>query len=60
MSLTELLKKDCLPVLLYGTEACPLKKSQFVVNSCFAKKILTQGLQVINCCQLIYIYYDAI
>ena len=23
----ELFKKKCLPVLLYGTEACPLKKS---------------------------------
>ena len=38
----ELFKKKCLPVLLYGTEACPMKKShiaslQFVVNSCFAK-----------------------
>jgi len=36
----ELFKKKCLPVLLYGTEACPLKKShiasfQFVVKQLF-------------------------
>ena len=41
----ELFRKKCLPVLLYGTEVCPMKKShiaslQFVVNSCFASFIL--------------------
>ena len=43
----ELLKRKCLPVLLYDTEACRMKKShiaslQFVVNSCFAKKVQYQ------------------
>jgi len=30
----ELFKKKCLPVLLYGTEACPLKKSHRVFPVC--------------------------
>jgi len=43
----------CLPVLLYGTEACPMKKSslQFVVNSCFAKIFNTRPKVVIEECQ---------
>ena len=58
----ELFKKKCLPMLLYSTEACPLKKShiahyniasfQFVVNSCFAKIFNTRSKDVINDCQL--------
>ena len=43
----------CLPVLLYGTEACPMKKSHiaslhFVVNSCFAKIFNTRSKVVIE------------
>jgi len=40
-------------VLLYGTEACPMKKShinslQFVVNSCFSKIFNTRSKEVID------------
>ena len=56
----ELFKKKCLPVLLYGTEACPMKKShiaslQFVVNSCFAKIFNTRSKIVLEECQF---YFD--
>jgi len=41
-----------MPVLLYGTEACPMKKShnslQFVVNSCFSKIFNTKSKEVIE------------
>ena len=45
----ELLKVKCLPVLLYGLEACPISNKQFksldfVLNSCL-RKIFVQGLQ---------------
>ena len=41
----ELLKTKCLPVLLYGLEACPLTKTQFkslnyAISSIAFKKIL--------------------
>jgi len=47
-------------VLLYGTDACPMKKShivslQFVVNSCFAKIFNTRSKDVIEECQF---YFD--
>ena len=56
----ELFRKKCLPVLLYGTEACPMKKShiaslQFVVYSCFAKIFNTRSKDVIEECQF---YFD--
>jgi len=49
----ELFRKKCLPVLLYGTEACPMKKSyiascQFVVNSCFAKQNFNTRSKVVT------------
>ena len=52
----DLFKKKCMPVLLYGTEACPMKKShtnslQFVVNSCFSKIFNTRSKEVIEVCQ---------
>jgi len=55
------LKRECLPVLLYGTEACPLKKSsfQFVVNNCFAEIFNTRSKDVINDYQL-HFHFDAI
>jgi len=60
----ELFKKKCLPVLLYGTEACPLKKShiaslQFVVNSCFAKIFNIRSKTVIEECQF-YFNFSAV
>jgi len=55
----ELFKKKCLPVLLYGTETCPMKKShiaslQFVVNSCFVKMFNIRSKVVIEECQRYY------
>jgi len=52
----ELFRKKCLPVLLYGTETCPMKKShiaslQFVVNSCFVKMFNIRSKVVIEKCQ---------
>ena len=47
-------------VIVYGTEACPMKKShiaslQFVVNSCLAKIFNTRSKVVIEDCQF---YFD--
>jgi len=55
----ELFKKKCLALLLYGTEACPMKKYhivslQFVVNTCFAKNFNTRSKDVIKDCQFYF------
>jgi len=60
----ELFKKKCLPVLLYGTETCPMKKSliaslQFVVNSCFVKVFNIRSKAVIEECQC-YFNFDSV
>ena len=60
----ELFKKKCLPVLLYGTETCPMKKShiaslQFVVNSCFVKMFNIRSKAVIEECQC-YFNFDSV
>jgi len=60
----EVFKKKCLALLLYGTEACPMKKYriaslQFVVNTCFAKKFNKRSKDVINDCQF-YFNYDSV
>jgi len=60
----ELFKKKCLPVLLYGTETCPMKKShiaslQFVVNSCFVKMFNTRSKVVIKKGQC-YVNFDSV
>jgi len=60
----ELFKQKCLPVLLYGTEACTVKKShiaslQFVVNSCFAKIFNTRSKIVIEECRF-YFNFSAV
>jgi len=44
------LKVKCLPVLLYGLEACPISNKQFksldiVLNGCF-RKFFVQGLNL--------------
>ena len=49
----ELLKKKCLPVLLYLTETCPMKKSlisslQFAVSSRFVKMFNIRSKAVIE------------
>jgi len=55
----ELFKKKCLALLLYGTEACPMKKYhiaslQFVVNTCFAKNFNTRSKDVVNDCKFYF------
>jgi len=46
----------CLPVLLYGLEACPLRKSNlnsldFVVNRFLMKLFQTSNIDIVKCCQ---------
>jgi len=46
----------CIPILLYGLEACPLFKSDllsldFVVNRLFKKLFKTSNIDVVKCCQ---------
>jgi len=56
----ELLKVKCLPVLLYGLEACPISNKQFnsldfVLNGCFRKIFRTRSAEVVRNCMLILI-----
>jgi len=58
----ELFRKKCMPVLLYGAETCPMKKShvaslQFVVNSCFVKMFNIRSKVVIEECQRYFNFY---
>ena len=55
----ELLKVKCLPVLLYGLEACPISNKQFnsldfVMNGCFRKIFRTRSAEVVQNCMLIF------
>ena len=55
----ELLKVKCLPVLLYGLEACPISNKQFnsldfVLNGCFRKKFRTRSAEVVQSCMLLF------
>ena len=59
----QLFRKKCLPVLLYGTEACPMKKThtvslQLAVNSCFAKISNTGSKIVIEECHIYFNFSD--
>jgi len=50
-----LLETKCIPVLLYGLQACPLTKNQlssidFVVNRFFIKLFKSSNIAVINEC----------
>jgi len=52
----QLIKSKCLPVLLYGLEACPLTKTDlqsldFVVNRFFMKLFATSNIEIVKCCQ---------
>ena len=52
----QLIKVKCLPVLLYGLEACPLTKSDlqsldFVINSVFIKLFTTKSIEIVKYCQ---------
>jgi len=55
----ELLKVKCLPVLLYGLEACPISNKQFksldfVLNGCFRKNFRTRSAEVVQSCMLLF------
>jgi len=52
----QLLSSKCLPLLLYGLEACPLVTSDlssldFVINRFFMKLFKTNNLDVVKTCQ---------
>ena len=52
----QLIKSKCVPVLLYGLEACALNKSQmasldFVVNRFFMKLFNTNNIDTVKSCQ---------
>ena len=51
----QLFKVKCLPVLLYGLEACPLTKSDlqsldFVINRLFMKLFTTKNIAIVKYC----------
>jgi len=52
----QIVRTKCMPMLLYGLEACPLRKSDnnsldFVVNRFFMKLFWTNNIDVINYCR---------
>jgi len=52
----QLVKSKCIPVLLYGLEACPHNKSQlasldFVINRFFMKLFNTNSMETVQACQ---------
>ena len=52
----QLINTKCIPVLLYGLEACPLLKSDlssldFVINRLFIELFKTSNIDVVKCCQ---------
>jgi len=49
----------CMPILLYGLEACPLTKSDlcsldFVINSLFIKLFKTSDMEIVKYCQSVF------
>ena len=55
----ELIRTKCLPVLLYGLEACPLRVSDcnslgFVVNRFFMKLFKTNSMEIVSYCRTIF------
>jgi len=52
----QLINTKCIPILLYGLEACPLLKSDlssldFVVNRLFMTLFKTSNTDVVKCCR---------
>jgi len=52
----EIIRTKCMPVLLYGLEVCPLRKSDinllnFVVNRFFIKLFRTSNIDIVNYCR---------
>jgi len=57
--ISELFKAKCLPALYYGSEACPLNKSQirsleYVLNNTFRKIFATKSFDVATDCVLYF------
>jgi len=55
-TILELISSKCIPVLIYGLEACPLLKSDlssldFVVNRFFMKLFRTNSIDIVKQCQ---------
>ena len=55
----ELLKTKCLPVLLYGLEACPLTKTQFkslnyAISSSFRKIFNVSSNEIVYWCRYMF------
>jgi len=51
-----LMLTKCIPILLYGLEACPLRKIvlsslDYVVNRFFMKLFQTGNIHLVKCCQ---------
>jgi len=54
-AILQLIKSKCFPVLYYGLEACPLRKSQYnsinyVINSAFRNIFNTRSQEVVDIC----------
>ena len=55
----ELLKTKCLPILLYGLEACPLTKTQlnslnYVISSSFRKIFNVRSNEIVDFCRYMF------
>jgi len=55
----ELIKTKCIPELMFGMEACPLKKRDinsldFVVNRLFMKLLKTSDINIVRTCQQMF------
>ena len=55
----ERVTKKCLPVLLYGLEACPLNKSDrssldFMINRFLMKLLNTGSIDVVEDCKIFF------
>jgi len=53
----EIIRCKCIPVLLYGTEACLLNKSDmssldFVINRLFIKLFKTNNIEIVELCSV--------
>ena len=62
--MVQLLVSKCIPILMYGLEACPLIKSQlssldFAVNRFFIKLFRTSSTEVVKQCQE-YFAFDSV
>ena len=56
-----LILTKCIPILLYGLEACPLRKTylnslDFVVNRFFMKLFQTGNIDLVKCCQSFFCF----